>query len=78
MKKKVIKATSFLLSSIIAGLGFGACKTSKNATKEDNNAKPQPVRNHDREIRVVYGPPPAYLQNVDSIKSLEKEEGVSK
>ena len=82
MKKNVLKVTNILLSTVIAALGFGACKSSKSATKEDVKA-PKPASGllqEDKEIRVVYGPPPAYLQEgynqrqrPDSIKTKDGE-----
>lgn len=74
MKKKVLKATNILLSGAIATLGFGACKSSKNAVKETEPA-PVPEFLKDAEIRVVYGPPPVFLKKEmpDSVKSKEAE-----
>jgi len=70
MKKKVLKATNILLSGAIATLGFGACKSSKNVVKETKPA-PAPELLKDADIRVVYGPPPVYLQKEipDTVKT---------
>jgi hypothetical protein len=72
MKKKVLKTTNILLTGAIAALGFGACKSSKNVVKETKPA-PAPEMIKEGDIRVVYGPPPAYLQKEmpDTVKTKE-------
>lgn len=75
-------ATSKVLSVIIALLGVTGCGTSKRAVssmeKSDarNNGVVQPdtaiqrVSKDWRDIRVMYGPPPARLEKVEK-KSME-------
>ena len=67
MKKKIYAISNLVLSSLIALLGFGSCKTPKVEMKDkavsntnqvvqptDTVSKPKPQR----DIRVLYGPPP--------------------
>lgn len=66
MKKKFYTVTNLVLTSLITMLGFGSCKTAKPIEKEPVQSDSlsidtidAPIRNPHREIRVLYGPPPA-------------------
>ena len=57
MKKKVYSLFNMIMVTLIALLGYGACKTSKD--KEGSIMPPPPSI---EEIKEVYGPPPVYEQ----------------
>lgn len=76
---KITRLTTIVLSSLLVLLGFGGCKSSKKATKDENQSTTDSVRVTDQpihvrpddptRIRVLYGPPPArFRQNIEKEK----------
>ena len=63
MKKRFLKVSNLLLGSVIAALGFGACRSAEepmaNTTDDtDTVAAPAAKQEATDRIRIVYGPPP--------------------
>lgn len=66
MAKKFYSFSNLLLTSLIALLGFGSCKTTKKveSTKYSTNIDKLPVdsvfrpQTPDRTVRLLYGVPP--------------------
>ncbi len=71
--KQITKLSTWILSSLLVLLGFGGCKSSKKAVKDDSQTSVDTVKVTKRPIvvrpdepgrvRVLYGPPPAQYRN---------------
>lgn len=69
MKKRFLKVSNLLLGSVVAALGFGACRSAEgpvgNPTDDaDTVAAPAAKQGAKDGIRLVYGPPPMTRNDV--------------
>ncbi len=61
MKKRFLKVSNLLLGSVVAALGFGACRSAEKPMAnpaDDPVAAPAAKQEATDRIRLVYGPPP--------------------
>ena len=76
--RPITRLSAWILSSLLLLLGFGGCKSSKKAVKDESQTsedtvkatkRPMVVRPDDpRRMRVLYGPPPAQYRNSQQSK----------
>ena len=71
MAKRIYSFWNLLLGSLIALLGFGACKTTRKAQDTTKLYGPPPTNITDPAI-VLYGAPPAkIIEKKDSVKEMK-------
>ena len=74
MKKRFYSITNVLLSSLIAMLGLGCCKSSKNIETVYDPPPTDSIRDMN-DIKEVYGPPPVeYDQEAE--KEMQRQDSI--
>ncbi len=74
MKKRFYSITNVLLSSLIAMLGLGCCKSSKNIETVYGPPPTDSIRDMN-DIKEVYGPPPVeYDQEAE--KEMQRQDSI--
>lgn len=74
--KRITRISTWILSSLLVLLGFGGCKSSKKAVKDESLTNEDTVRTTKRPIvvrpdepgrmRVLYAAPPVQYRNLQS------------
>ena len=74
MKKQFYSISNVLLSSLIAILGLGSCKSSKNIETVYGPPPTDSIRDM-QDIKEVYGPPPVEYDQ-EAIKEQQRQDSI--